>query len=88
MTTVVEQTPDEWLLERFDKNEGYPWHRMWQRRPMFQVLNDHERAECGTNCWSGEASWPQPAIGRDLLSGVLGSRNTAYRELMLQGEDE
>ena len=89
--TLTAQTPDEWLLERFDAGEGYPEHRMWQRRQMFEVIDDHTRTECSVNYmsyFSGQASWPTPAIGRDVLSGVLGSRNELFRELMLEGVDE
>lgn len=41
-------TPDGWLLAQFDA-ASRP-EREYQRRPMFEVLDDHDAEECSRFC--------------------------------------
>lgn len=41
-------TPSEWLLAEFDAAE--PPEKHYQRRPMFEVLNDHSAVVCNPYC--------------------------------------
>lgn len=55
-------------------------------RNLFDVIDDHPGAECDADevicadsCihWSGQASWPQPALGEGLLDDDFGFEETA-----------
>lgn len=68
------QTPDEWLLEQFEKDFD-TWgdcdrdrdRSVQHVRPIFQVLDDHATDDCqpgphSDNCryWSSPGVWPDP----------------------------
>jgi hypothetical protein len=76
VTAVDTQTPDEWLLEKYD-NTPSSQRKSGHVRPLFNIADDHPGDTCqawasfpqrGTGqCrwWSGQASWPTP-------SGLMG----------------
>ena len=64
--SLTKQSPDEWLLERFDKQGVVLRARHTHAPPILKLLDDHRSPECdpiiGSGCryWSGAASWPVP----------------------------
>jgi len=60
-------TPDEWLLDQFDRHGRA--HRDGHARRIIAILDDHPSTECidePCRYWSGASAWPAPLRGRNI----------------------
>ncbi len=77
---------DAWLLDQYDLADP-ELKAVHERRPIFELLDDHAAPECGfigAQCYlaSGDARWPRPMLWADLdeiEAAVVEERSVAMR---------